>query len=166
MKKKNKKPASPSAKPSDDIIITTNRKARFQYSVVSTLEAGLVLQGSEVKSLRQGQCQLKDSYVVFRKQEAFLQKAHISMYKPAAQRNHHPERRRKLLLKAHELRRLAGQLNQKGFSCVPLKMYFKRGKAKVELAVVKGKKKGDKRLALKQKEMARSAERAIKRHRS
>ena len=162
---KNKKQKIQDNKTQNDFVVTLNRKARFDYTILSTLEAGLVLMGSEVKSLRNGQCQLKDSYVVFKKSEAFLQNVHISMYKPAAQRNHNPERRRKLLLHTHQLKQLSGQLNQKGLSCVPLKVYFKRGKAKVELAIVKGKKRGDKRMAIKQKEMDRSARRALKHHR-
>ncbi len=149
----------------NDFVVTVNRKARFDYSILETLEAGLVLTGSEVKSLRKGNCQLKDSYVVFKKSEPYLQKAHISPYGPAAGNNHEPERRRKLLLHSYELKKLIGQLNQKGLSCVPLKMYFKRGKAKLELALVKGKKRGDKREAIKRKEMDRSARRAMKHNR-
>ena len=165
MKKQKQLDKNKKTQNNSDFMVTINRKARFDYSILSTFEAGLVLMGSEVKSLRNGQCQLKDSYVVFRKHEAFLQNVHISMYKPAAQRNHDPERRRKLLLHVQELKQLSGKLHQKGLSCVPLKVYFKHGKAKVELAVVKGKKRGDKRLAIKQKEMDRSARRALKHHR-
>ena len=149
----------------NDFVVTVNRKARFDYSILETLEAGLVLTGSEVKSLRKGNCQLKNSYVVFKKSEPYLQKAHISPYGPAASNNHEPERRRKLLLHSYELKKLIGQLNQKGLSCVPLKVYFKRGKAKLELALVKGKKRGDKREAIKRKEMDRSARRAMKHNR-
>ena len=149
----------------NDFVVTVNRKARFDYSILETLEAGLVLTGSEVKSLRKGNCQLKNSYVVFKKSEPYLQKAHISPYGPAASNNHEPERRRKLLLHSYELKKLIGQLNQKGFSCVPLKVYFKRGNAKLELALVKGKKRGDKREAIKRKEMDRSARRAMKHNR-
>lgn len=146
--------------------MAVNRKARFDYSILETFEAGLVLTGSEVKSLRTGNCQLKDSYLVFRKSEPYIQNAYISPYRPAAERNHDPERKRKLLLNSYEIKRLLGQLHQKGLSCVPLKVYFKNGKAKVEIALVKGKKRGDKREVLKRKEMDRLAERAIKRHRS
>ena len=149
----------------NDFVVTVNRKARFDYSILETLEAGLVLTGSEVKSLRKGNCQLKDSYVVFKRSEPYLQKAHISPYGPAAGNNHEPERRRKLLLHSYELKKLIGQLNQKGLSCVPLKVYFKRGKVKLELALVKGKKRGDKREAIKRKEMDRSARRAMKHNR-
>ena len=148
-----------------DFVVTVNRKVRFDYFVLETFEAGLVLTGSEVKSLRKGNCQLKDSYVVFKKSEPYIQNAHISPYRPAAGRNHEPERRRKLLLHDYELKKLIGQLNQKGLSCVPLKIYFKKGRAKAELAVVKGKKRGDKRESVKKKEMDRSARRAMKHHR-
>lgn len=149
-----------------EFVVAVNRKARYDYSVIESFEAGLVLTGSEVKSLRKGNCQLKDSYVVFRKSEPYLQKAHISPYKPASVNNHEPERRRKLLLRSHEIKKLLGQLHQKGLSCVPLKVYFKNGKAKIELALVKGKKRGDKRESIKRKEMDRSARRAMKRHRN
>ncbi len=145
-----------------DFVVTVNRKVRFDYLVIETFEAGLVLTGSEVKSLRNGNCRLKDSYVVFRKLEPYIQSMYISPYRPAADRNHDPERRRKLLLHSYELKRLIGQLHQKGLSCVPLEIYFKKGKAKVKLALVKGKKKGDKREAVKRKEMDRSARRAMK----
>lgn len=145
--------------------VALNRKARFDYLVLKTFEGGLVLKGSEVKSLRKGSCQLKDSYVVFRKHEAYIQNMHISPYGPAAGNNHPPERRRKLLLHRQELDTLSGQLHQKGMSCVPLKVYFKNGKAKAELALVKGKKKGDKREALKRKSMDREAQRALKKNR-
>ena len=145
--------------------VALNRKARFDYVILKTFEGGLVLKGSEVKSLRKGSCQLKDSYVVFRRDEAYVQKMHISPYGPAAGNNHPPERRRKLLLHRQELNTLSGQLHQKGMSCVPLKLYFKNGKAKVELALVKGKKKGDKREALKRKSLHREAQRALKKNR-
>ena len=147
------------------LVVTVNRKARYDFSVIESFEAGLVLTGSEVKSLRKGNCQLKDSYVVFRKSEPYLQKAHISPYKPASIHNHEPERKRKLLLRSYEIKKLLGQLHQKGLSCVPLKIYFKKGRAKIELALVKGKKRGDKREAVKRKEMDRSARRAMKRYR-
>ena len=142
-----------------------NRKARFDYIILETLSAGLALKGSEVKSLRSGLCQLKDSYVVFRKTEAFLQNMHISAYKHAGQKNHDPERRRKLLLTRAQLNRLEGQIHQKGLSCVPLKVYFKKNLAKVDLALVKGKKQRDKRQALKKKEIARQAQQAFRKSR-
>lgn len=151
-----------SEKVQSDFVVTVNRKAKFNYFVLETFEAGLVLTGSEVKSLRNGNCQLKDSYVVFKKSEPYIQNAHISPYRPAAAHNHHPERKRKLLLHGYELKKLIGQLHQKGLSCIPLEIYFKRGKAKAKLALVKGKKRGDKREAVKRKEMDRLARRAMK----
>lgn len=159
--KKQKPP--PPGQVKKELTVAGNRKAFFDYSVIDTFEAGLVLKGSEVKSLRKGACQLKDSYVVLKKHEAYIQKMHISAYSPAAGNNHSPERRRKLLLHLRELNTLSGQLHQRGYACVPLKVYFKKGKAKVELALVKGKKKGDKREALKRKDLKRSALRALRR---
>ena len=152
-------------KPGGNNVVATNRKARFDYSILETFEAGMVLTGSEVKSLRKGNCRLKDSYLVFRKLEPYIQSVYISPYSPAADRNHEPERRRKLLLNSGEIKKLIGQLRQKGLSCVPLKIYFKNNRAKVEMALVKGKKRGDKREAVKRKEMDRSARRAMKRTR-
>ena len=133
-------------------IISDNKKARFNYHIIDTYEAGLVLEGSEVKSLRAGQCSLKDSYVSFRGQEAFLQNAHISVYKASSYNNHSPERLRKLLLHRHELNQIYGALREKGLSCVPLKIYFKKGKVKVELGLGKGKKTIDKREAIKRRQ--------------
>ena len=154
--------SSPAQKNPQNFVVTVNRKARFEFTILKTFEAGLVLTGSEVKSLRKGHCQLKDSYVVFKKSEPYVQNSHISAYPPAGERNHEPERKRKLLLHKKESQPLIGQLHQKGLSCVPLKVYFKNGKAKMELALVKGKQKGDKREAIKRREMALSAQRAMK----
>ena len=136
-------------------IISENRKARFNYEILDTLEAGIVLWGSEVKSLRNGQVQLKDSYVSFKGHEAFLQKAHISEYKASSYNNHEPERPRKLLLKKTELGKLASQIQEKGLTCVPLKMYFKEGFAKVQLGIARGKKLGDKRTTVKKRDAER-----------
>ena len=144
-------------------IITENRKARFDYLIVETFEAGIVLQGSEVKSLRNGACQLKDSYVSFAGNEAFLQKAHISEYKHSSYNNHEPERKRKLLLHRKEIDRLYGVMREKGYSCVPLKLYFKKGMVKVELALAKGKTKGDKRNTIKKREASREISAGLRR---
>jgi SsrA-binding protein len=141
-------------------IISDNRKARFDYEVIETFEAGMVLMGSEVKSLRQDGCQLKDSYVAFQGHEAFLQKAHIGVYKPSSYNNHEPERLRKLLLHDHELGKIAAGIQQKGLTCVPLKIYFKKGRVKLEIALARGKKKGDKRAAIKEREAKRVVERS------
>lgn len=146
-------------------VVAENRKARFDYHIVETFEAGLALRGSEVKSLRNGACQLKDSYVAFVGEEAFLQNAHISEYKQSSYNNHEPERKRKLLLHRKELDRLYGAMREKGFSCVPLKVYFKDGRAKVEIALVKGKQKSDKRDSIKTRDASREMEKALKKGR-
>ena len=135
------------------LIIQENRSARHEYHIIETFEAGLVLSGSEVKSIRSKQIQLKDSYVSFKGHEAYLQNAHISEYKASSYNNHQPERLRKLLLNKNELDRIYGSLREKGLTCVPLKVYFKKGKIKVEIALVKGKKLHDKREAIKKRDV-------------
>jgi len=135
------------------LIIQENKKARFDYEVVETFEAGLMLTGSEVKSLRDKNVQLKDSYISFRGNEAFLQNAHIAEYKASSYNNHEPERLRKLLMNRIELDRIFDALREKGYSCVPLKIYFKKGRAKLEIALVKGKKTHDKREAIKKRDV-------------
>lgn len=147
------------------LIIAENRKARHDYDIISTKEAGLVLTGSEVKSLRNRQLQLKDSYVVFRQDEAFLQNAHISEYRASSYNNHAPERARKLLLSRVELTQLKRKMDEKGFSLVPLKVYFLKGWAKVEIALVKGRNKGDKRQAIKEKDVKRQLNQEFRRSR-
>jgi len=146
-------------------IIADNRKARHDFSVIDTYEAGLELWGSEVKSLRDGQCNLKDSYISFRNNEAFLQSAHIAIYNPSSYNNHEPERLRKLLLHRHELDRLSAQMREKGYSLIPLKLYFKKGKVKLEIALAKGKTKGDKRQSIKSKDAKRQLDQAKRRSR-
>lgn len=141
------------------LIVSENRKARHDYEIIETMEAGLVLLGSEVKSLRNRQCQLKDSYIAFIGDEAFLQKAHISVYAASSYNNHEPERVRKILLRKQQLIRLRSRIQERGFSCVPLKVYFSKGKAKVEIALVKGKKLHDKREAIKKQNVRREIER-------
>ncbi len=136
-------------------LIAENRKARHDYHIIETLEAGLVLVGSEVKSLRQGSIQLKDSYVVFTNGEPYLQNAHISPYRASSYMNHEPERRRKLLLNKNEMARLERAIDEKGFTCVPLKVYFKGGWAKIELALAKGKQASDKRESIKSRDADR-----------
>lgn len=142
------------------LIITENRKARFDYDIVDTFEAGIVLTGSEVKSARDKQVQLKDSYVAFKGDEAYLQNAHIAEYKASSYNNHAPERLRKLLLHRDELNKIFGALREKGLSCVPLKMYFKKGRLKVEIALVKGRKTHDKRDAIKKRDSSRELKQA------
>ncbi len=143
-------------------IVSENRKARYDYEIIETIEAGMVLMGSEVKSLREGACQLKDSYVVFRGEEAYLQGVHISPYKASSYNNHAPERLRKLLLHKEQLKKISKQVQAKGLSCVPLKVYFKQGKAKVEIALVRGKKAHDKRETIKKREANREMERRLR----
>jgi SsrA-binding protein len=143
--------------------VTVNRKARHDYHIEETLEAGLVLTGSEVKSLRDGRANLKDSYARVIRGEATLLNAHISPYDPAHRANHEPTRTRKLLLHRREIDRLEGKLNERGLTLVPLRLYFNaRGRAKVELGLGRGKKQYDKRQSIKEREARREAERAMR----
>lgn len=135
------------------LVIAENRKARFDYEILETYEAGISLMGSEVKSARNRQVQLKDSYISFVGDEAFLQNAHISEYKASSYNNHAPERLRKLLLHRNELEKIYGALREKGLSCIPLKMYFKNGRIKLEIALAKGKKLHDKRESIKSRDI-------------
>lgn len=144
------------------LIIQENKKARFDYEIMETFEAGLVLTGSEVKSIRDRSVQLKDSYITFKGNEAFLQNAHISEYKASSYNNHTPERLRKLLLNRSELEEIYADIREKGYSCVPLKIYFKAGRAKLEIALVRGKKLHDKRESIKKKDVQREISRAKK----
>ena len=146
-------------------IIAENRKAWFDYTIIETYEAGLVLTGSEVKSLRAAQCNLKDAYVAFRGHEAYLQNAHINPYTASSYNNHEPERLRKLLLNHSELKKIQAATTEKGLSCIPLKLYFKKGKAKVEIALAKGKRKGDKRDAIKTRDTNREIQRTMRKDR-
>lgn len=130
-------------------IVQENRKARFDYTITDTYEAGLQLTGSEVKSLREKNIQLKDSYISFKGNEAYLQNAHIAEYSASSYNNHAPERHRKLLLHRNELDKIFGAIREKGLTCIPLKVYFKKGRAKVEIGLAKGKKAHDKREATK-----------------
>tara|TARA_B100000965_G_scaffold349636_1_gene322906 strand:- start:1058 stop:1528 length:471 start_codon:yes stop_codon:yes gene_type:complete len=135
----NKKPASGLK------IITINRKASFNYFFKELFEAGIVLKGSEIKSVRLGKINIADSYAVDKKGEIFLVNSHIPIYKQASYSNHNPYSERKLLLNKREINKLIGRINEDGFTLVPTKMYFKKGKAKIEIAVAKGKKQYDKR---------------------
>lgn len=143
-------------------IIAQNRKARHDYEVLDSFEAGIALLGSEVKAVREGRVTLKDSYAVVQRGEVFLQKVHISHYSPASRFNHDLERPRKLLLHRWEINRLLGQAEQKGLTLVPLKIYFKRGRAKVELALVRGKKFFDKRQDIAKRDAERAIDRALR----
>jgi len=143
-------------------IVAQNRKAFHDYFVEETFEAGMVLTGTEVKSLRDGKANLKDSYVIIKDSEAFLLNCHISPYTHGNIMNHDPVRTRKLLLHRKEIIRLQGIAAQKGYSLVPLKIYFKESRAKVEIGLVKGKRQYEKRETIKKKEAAREIERAMK----
>ncbi|HAA02924.1 MAG TPA: SsrA-binding protein [Syntrophobacteraceae bacterium] len=147
-------------------LVCQNKKAFHDYEIVETLEAGLVLVGTEVKSLRDGRANLKDSYARIKRGEAFLYDLHISAYSHAYYDNHDPERVRKLLLHHQEIKRLLGKTQEKGFALIPLRIYFKEGKAKVEIALARGKKAYDKRESLKRKEEARELDRARKRYKT
>jgi len=143
-------------------IIAENRKARHDYFIEDTYEAGLVLKGTEVKSLRLGRANLKDSYCKITNGEVFVHQIHIGVYPFAYYDNHNPLRVRKLLLNKKEIKKLYGKVNEKGFSLIPLRMYFKNGKAKLTLAVVKGKRKYDKRVSIRQREQKRDLDRQRK----
>jgi len=144
-------------------LIASNRKAFHDYFVLQKFEAGIALTGTEVKSLREGRVNLKDSYVDINRGEAYLTGAHISPYSHGNRENHDPERKRKLLLHRREIDRLQGQVVEKGLTVVPLRLYFKHGRVKIEIAVVRGKKLYDKRETEKRREMDREAEAAMKR---
>ena len=148
------------------LIISENRKARHEYDVIRTYEAGIALVGSEVKALRDRQVQLKDSYVTFKGAEAFLQNAHISEFKASSYNNHIPERLRKLLLHKHELEQISASIQEKGLSCIPLKIYFKNARVKLELALVRGRKTHDKRQAIKTRDANLELKRTLQKSRS
>ena len=143
--------------------ITENRRARHEYHIVDTYEAGIVLEGMEVKSLREGKVSLQDGYAKIEDGEIFLHDIHISQYSHSDARRYNPKRCRKLLLKKQEIRRLEGKLQQSGFTLIPLGMYFsKRGIAKVSLALARGKHLYDKREALKKESLKRELATALK----
>lgn len=146
-------------------IICENRKARHNYSIEDRFEAGVALKGTEVKSLRDGKANLLDSYAIFRGSELFLINAHIAPYAMGNRENHEPTRTRKLLLHRAELNKMWGKLETQGFSLIPLKMYFKKGVAKVELGLGKGKKLHDKRDSIKEREVQRQMQRTIRKGR-
>jgi SsrA-binding protein len=143
--------------------VINNRKARHDYQIIETMEAGISLQGSEVKSLRLGKANLRDGYARVDKGEVFLYNVHISPYDKASYYNHEAKRPRKLLLHKREINRLMGTVREKGFTLVPLKIYFtRRGLAKVELALARGKQKYDKREAIARRDAQREMARAVK----
>ena len=143
-------------------IVCQNKKAYHDYTVEETLEAGIQLQGTEVKSLREGKANLRDSYVLLKNSEAFLLNCHISPYSHGNIMNHEPLRTRKLLLHRKEIERLRGKIQQKGYTLLPLKIYFKGSHAKVEIGLAKGKKLYEKRETIREREAKRTIERAMK----
>ena len=149
---------------SDDArkIIAQNKKARHDYFVTEAMEVGIVLVGSEVKSLRAGRCSIKESFADVSGGEIFLLNANINEYAGANQFNHEPTRRRKLLLHKKQMQKLIGAIKRKGITLVPLSIYFKRGLVKVELGIVEGKKKEDKRQSIKDREWKREQARLLK----
>ena len=143
-------------------IIATNKKARFEYELLESFEAGIVLQGPEIKSARNSKLSLQDSYAAVEGGEVFLHNMYIAPYEPANRFNHEPRRKRKLLLKKSEIRRIAGKMAGSALTVIPVKAYLKGGKAKVEIALARGKKKYDKREAIKKRELEREARRTFR----
>ena len=139
-----------------------NRKARYDYEIEDTYEAGIALTGTEIKSIRNGKANIKDSYIIIKNNEAFLLNTHISEYKEGNIFNHNPTRSRKLLLHKKEIYKLRDKLEIEGYTLIPLKIYFVHGKAKVEVAVAKGKKNYNKKEAIKERDIKREQERLSK----
>tara|TARA_B100000575_G_scaffold21520_1_gene14763 strand:- start:483 stop:953 length:471 start_codon:yes stop_codon:yes gene_type:complete len=144
-------------------IICLNRKASFNYFFENIIEAGIVLKGSEIKSVRNGKVNIADSYAVEKKGELVLINSHIALYKEASYSNHKPLDNRKLLLNKKEMNKLIGKMQRDGFTIIPTKMYFKKGKAKIELALAKGKRQFDKRAAKKRRDWDRDKARFVRR---
>ena len=144
-------------------VVATNRKARHDYFLLDTYEAGLVLQGSEIKSIRAGQISLKEAYVRVDGEQAWLVNAHIAPYDPASRENHDPIRDKKLLLHKKEIDKLWNEIRQKGTTIIPLQVYLSRGRAKLEIAVAKGKRHYDKRQSIKERDAQRDIDRALNR---
>jgi SsrA-binding protein len=142
--------------------VATNRQASFRFDLLERFEAGLVLTGTEVKSLREGKAQLKDGYATLEEGEVWLHNVHIPPYGNASRDNHDPERPRKLLLHRREIDRLVGRTRERGLTLVPTRLYFSGPRAKVEVALARGKDRFDKRESIREREMAREADRAMK----
>jgi len=145
--------------------VASNRQARFRYELLDKVEAGMVLQGTEVKALRDEGAQMTDAYATFTDGEAWLHNLHIPPYKPAAMNNHQPDRSRKLLLHRREIERLLGRVRERGLTVVPTRVYFANGRAKVELALARGKDVHDKRESIREREQKREMDRAMGRRR-
>ena len=150
------------AREAGDRPIATNRRARHEYEILETVEAGIVLRGTEVKSLRDGLVNFKDSYASVRNGEGWLLGCHINPYSHGTDANHDPERDRKLLLHKKEIDRLGGKISEKGLTLVPLRLYFKDGRAKVELGLARGKKLHDKRATLREREVRREMDKTAR----
>ncbi|MEM7413347.1 MAG: SsrA-binding protein SmpB [Myxococcota bacterium] len=146
-------------------VIATNRRARFEYEILETVEAGMQLLGPEVKSLREGRANLGDAYAIIRGGEAFLLSLHISPYEQAGRANPEPQRERRLLLHRREIRRLAGKVAEKGLTLIPLRLYWKEGRAKVELGLARGKRLYDKRQTVRRRETDRELARVTRQRR-
>jgi SsrA-binding protein len=144
--------------------ISTNRKARHDYHIDDTFEAGIVLTGTEIKSIRAGRVNLRDSYATIKEGELWLLNTHIAPYQQGTYANHEPRRPRKLLMHRREINRITGKLQERGFTLVPLRLYLKDNLAKVELGLARGKKQYDKRAALREKQTRREIDRAVARH--
>jgi SsrA-binding protein len=144
--------------------VATNRQASYRYNLLDKWECGIQLQGSEVKSIRDGKIQLKDGYAALQDSEVWLHNVHIAPYEPAARDGHEPERPRKLLMHRREIERLIGKTQEKGLTLVPTRVYFKGRNAKVEIALAKGKDVRDKRRDLKDKDQRREIDRALREH--
>jgi SsrA-binding protein len=155
------KAAEAKAEASKSKLVAQNKKARHDYEVLDTYEAGLVLTGTEVKSLRQGRCSLVDGYAVIQDGEVWLMGVHIPEYAEGTWNNHAPRRQRKLLLHKHEIQRLIGKTKESGLAMVPLRLYFKDGRAKVELALARGRKSHDKRQAMSERDAKREMQVAV-----
>jgi len=154
MAKKGKRKAAPGD-------VATNRQASYRYMLLERFECGMQLQGSEVKSMRDGGIQLKDAYAALHDGEVWLHNMHVAPYAPASRENHEPERARKLLMHRREIERLIGKTKERGLTLVPTRVYFKGGRAKVEIALARGKDVGDKRAALKDRDQKREIDRAL-----
>lgn len=154
------KPASGDIK-----IVATNRHATHDYSIEDRFEAGLALLGTEIKSIRAGQANLREGYVQLRNGELFLVNTHISVYNPAGRSGHDPLRPRKLLLHHKEIAKIAQRLTERGFTLIPLKMYLKNGRAKIEIALARGKRQYDKRQVIAERDAGRQIDRAMKERR-
>ena len=146
-------------------VIATNRRARFEYEILESFEAGIALLGPEVKSLREGRANLGDAYAIVRGGEVFLQNLHISPYEQAGRQNPEPQRERRLLLHRREIRRLGGKVAEKGLTLIPLRLYWKEGRAKVELGLARGKRIHDKRETVRRRETDRELARATRQRR-